>query len=514
MAESLVTGGSTLGNQLEAFLCCDEIVPGADSSYEICKTVYLFHPLGAKMAESPIKLAQSQAREITITWGAQEEIRDAFNEQWAKDDCDQHICSLATTARIYGIGSFALINRNKDPSTPLDIKTLATDDIAYSIFDPLNTAGSLVLNQDPNSFDFQKFSDIAVNGKRYHRSRTITLMNERPIYISWTNSAFGFVGRSIYQRALYPLKSFIQTMRADDMVARKVGLIVAALKMASNVVDKVMAIGAAFKRQLLKSGQTDNVISIAEGETVTSLDLTNLEGPLRESRIHILENIAAADDMPAKMLNNETFAEGFGEGTEDAKRVASYIETKQKWMRPAYDFCDMVTQRRAWNPEFYATLQKTYPEQYAGIEYTEFFYRTVNAFKAAWPSLIREPESELVKVDEQKFKAAIGVVEVMAPALDPENKATLFQWLADTVNTNKKLFPVPLVIDHDLLAAYEPPEQQGFGEEGAEPKAPPPRADGSVSTMEAIGARTTVIEQFLRRNGRAISTFARSRRAA
>jgi hypothetical protein len=515
MAESLVTGASTLGNSLESFLCCDEIVPGAEPSYQICKTILLYHPLGQKLAESPIRYAQAQDREITISYGAEDEIREAFNDQWARDGATNILCNWATIARAYGISSLALVNKDGNQADPLDVNTLATAEIAFSVFDPLNTAGSLVLNQDPNAFDFQKHQDIAVNGKRYHRSRTVTLMNENPIYIAWTSSAFGFVGRSVYQRALFPLKSFIQTMRADDMVARKAGLIVAALKMASSVIDKVMAVGAAFKRQLLQRGMTDNILSIAEGETVTSLDLTNLADPLNVARIHILENIAAADDMPAKMLNNETFAEGFGEGVEDAKRVASYIETKQKWMRPGYDFMDMVVQRRAWNEEFYETLKDKYPEQYAGVGYTEFFYRTVNSFKAAWPSLIREPESELIKVDEQKFKAAIGVVELILPIADPVTKGTLVQWIADLVSANKKLFPIPLLINAEDIENYEPPMQVLAGGDAEKEHAPPrPEADSTGTTLEAIGSRTTSIEHFLRRNGRAISLLTRSGRRA
>ena len=37
-------------------------------------------------------------------------------------------------------------------------------------------------------------------------------MNQSPIYIEFTNSAFGFVGRSVYQRRLVPDENF----RADD----------------------------------------------------------------------------------------------------------------------------------------------------------------------------------------------------------------------------------------------------------------------------------------------------------
>jgi len=37
----------------------------------------------------------------------------------------------------------------------------------------------------------------------------------------YTQAAFGFVGRSVYQRPLYPLKSFVQTMITDDLGGAK-----------------------------------------------------------------------------------------------------------------------------------------------------------------------------------------------------------------------------------------------------------------------------------------------------
>ena len=250
---------------------------------------------------------------------------------------------------------------------------------------------------------------------------------------------------------------------------------------------------------------------IAEGEDVKSLDLTNLEGPLREARIHILENIAAADDMPAIMLNNETFAHGFGEGSEDAARVANYIEIKRAWMQPLYEFFDMVTQRRAWNEDFYKIIQSKYPETYARMPYEEAFYRWVNGFTAIWPSLIREPESEAVRVEETQFKSAVAIAQVMIPEFGPQNKAAVLQWMVDTVNSCKKLFPVSLTVDPDELleTAEEQAEQrrlsppgaggEGDGELKEPPPAPPFSGRDSSEDDEDMRGRILKMERFLQR---------------
>jgi hypothetical protein len=206
------------------------------------------------------------------------------------------------------------------------------------VFDPLNIAGSVVLNLNPNAFDFLKTKGIVVQGQKYDRSRTQIIMNEDPIYLSYTVASFGFVGRSVYQRSLYPLKSFIQSMITDDMIVRKSGVIVAKLKPYGAVVNQIMNMAAGFKRQLLKEAKTDNVISINIDEAVEALDLKNIDGAYGMARKDILENIAAGDDMPAKILIDETFAEGFGEGTEDAKNIAQFINRVRIGMNPLYEF--------------------------------------------------------------------------------------------------------------------------------------------------------------------------------
>lgn len=51
--------------------------------------------------------------------------------------------------------------------------------------------------------------------------------------------------------------------------------------------------------------------------------------------------------MPAIILNSETFARGFGEGTEDARSVAVYIDNIREWLEPLYDYFIRICQYRA-----------------------------------------------------------------------------------------------------------------------------------------------------------------------
>ena len=298
-------------------------------------------------------------------------------------------------------------------------------------------------------------------------------MNEKPIYLGYTNSAFGYVGRSVYQRALFPMKSFVQSMITDDMVTRKAGLLVAKMKPQGSIIDNIMSTLAGVKRNLLKEAAIGNVISVGNEENIESLNLQNLEGPFKAARRNILENIAAASPMPAKLLLQESFAEGFGEGTEDAKFVAGFIDGIREEMRPLYDFFDKIVQHRAWNEEFFETIKNLFPDEYGKRSHKEAFYEWSNAFDAAWPSLLREPDSEKIKVEETKFKSITGLIEVFFPNLDPENKATMIDWACQNFNEHKLLFSTPLNLDIEAIKNFTPSQQP------EEPHAPKPFADSA-----------------------------------
>jgi hypothetical protein len=493
---------SQLGTALTDLLLADDILPGTDPGYETCKAIYLWHTLGQKIAESPVRMAMFRDREITITGEAPEkELKDAFNEQWEVDGCNRTILSFAVQARVYGIATLVVKDGGGDWSKPLDLSNIENTDLVYNVFDPLNTAGSLVLSQDPNAMDYQNFGDVRVSGQVYHRSRSVVIMNESPIYIAYSPSTYGFSGRSVYQRVLFPLKSFIQTQYADDMVARKVGLLIAKIKPAGSFVDAIMTAAAAFKRWILKIGGTDNVVNIEPDEEVESLNLQNLNAPLAQCRQDILENIASGVPMPAIILKQETYAQGFGEGSQDAYAVAGHLEEIRRWMRPAYRFMDMLTQRRAWGPKFFKTMLDKYPEQYAGMNYDTAFYQWTNSFQAKWPELIQEARSERVNVEDTKLKSAMGGFQLLMQLVDVGNKVKIIDWLCEQFNSAQELFSGNLTLDMDELEMFlqkqqEQQEQQialgqqpGFsskeeGEEGAKVAKPPPPPTGGAGVAK------------------------------
>jgi hypothetical protein len=313
-------------------------------------------------------------------------------------------------------------------------------------------------------------------------------MNESPIYLAYTASAFGFVGRSVYQRALFPMKSFIRSMIADDLILTKLALLVAKQQAPGSILDNVMSKLAGLKRAILKEAQTGQVISIGTEEAIETLNMQNVDGAGTFARTNNLKNIATAADMPAKLLENETLVEGFGEGTEDAKYIAEYGDTIRKWLQAVYAWFDNIVMYRAWNPDFYARMQVLYPETYKGRDYRDVFSEWRRSFSAEWPSLLKEPESEQIKVEAVKLEALVAIVQTLFPHLDPQNKGLVIQWLADTVSENKRLFPHELILDIEALvaAAEEDKQRMNDAQDAAQDETGEPKKFGRFDSGRAV----------------------------
>ena len=460
--------GIALGNAFQTLLIAQDILPGDTASYELCKLIYLYHPHGSKIVDRPLTLATSKPRTLTVPGAAGDgtDLIEAFEKQWKLDGCNEHLINVGRLARIYGPASIGIIVEGDDPNTPLDFKKLANATMSYSEWDPLNTAGSLVFNQDPNAIDFQKTSGVRVNGVSYDRTRVVVIQHESPLYIAYESAGFGYTGRSAYQRALLPLRQFVQLMMANGMVALKAGVLIAKIEQPSSAVDRIMSGFIGQKRAIVKEAQTGNVISISPTEEITSIDLQNVDDAINAVRKNIIEDMAAGAGMPAKLLLEDTFAVGFGEGTEDSKAIAQYLMTVREWLNPIYDFLDRCTMHRAWNPDFYAALQEKFPEQYGEVPYEVAFADFQNSFHAEWPNLLEETDEQKATSEKVTLEAVTSVFTILNPELPPSEKAKLVDWVMNNLNAKTHLFSSPLELD--ILAIEDFATDQQAKQEEAE----------------------------------------------
>ena len=455
--QAFISSGSGLSSSLVDLLLAPDLVPGTMPGYQLCKTIYESHPLGAVLTDAPIRRAQGLPRTITIPVMGEDRIVEQYVRTW--NELGQLggtviLHNLFSMARMYGIATLAVGEIGKDTSEPLDMSTIGEADVFFNVLDPLNTAGSLVLDLDPNSpFFLKPRGAVTVSGQTWHASRLFVKFNEQPLYISYTTSGFGFVGRSVYQRALYPLKSFVQSMVTDQMVTQKAGLLVYKAESPGNFIDNIMQSAFGLKRGAIKSGVTGQVLSIGVQEGIETLNMQNLDKAAEFARTNIIKNIASAAGMPASLIMQEAMVSGLADGTEDANKEIAYLDHLRAEMDPAYAFLDAICRRKAWTPSFYETLRPDFSDLGEG-GFDNALHEWIRSYAAKWPNLKIEADSEKSKNEDVQMKAVIALAQVLLPDADPATKAKIFGWVSENVNAREHLFAGVLDIDEDDLLEY------------------------------------------------------------
>jgi hypothetical protein len=447
-----------LPSPLMDFLQSEAIEPGSPAGYQTCKAIFEYHPLAAKIIEKPIVLALAKPRLIAMDCHPKEMLIKAFHDEWNSLDATNIIRDVTFLKRVYGVSAVVYGAEGVPTDKEIDPWLLPDLNLYFNKLDPLNLAGSTVTNQNPNAPDFQKpLSYVTAAGQPYHPSRSCIVFNNTPIYLAYQPSGFGFTGRSVFQRALYPLKSFVQSMVTDDLVTFKAGLLVIKQKQSGSIVNRLMQTAAGIKRSYLQQGTTGNVLSIDIDEDIESIDLNNTDTAMTTARDNIIANIAAATDVPAILLKDEALANSFAEGSQDAIAIAQYVTGLRNDMRTLFEFFDKIVMHRAWNKQFFEAVQNKYPELYAGKTYEQAFYEWKNAFAPAWDSMIEETPSELVKTDEVKLKGMTEVLRTLLPVIDPQNRANLIQWAQDNLSEMPEMFKSNMQLDMEDIAEYEIP---------------------------------------------------------
>ncbi|MBI0083573.1 MULTISPECIES: anti-CBASS protein Acb1 family protein [Commensalibacter] len=429
-------------------------------SYGLCKSIYMYHPLGKRIIDLPIDLSIGQERIISVKHETKsDELIEQFIKVWNGYGFKNIIRRLATMSRLCGISALFLKVDGYNDHEPLPVNTNWADlKITPIVYDAMNIAGSASNNQDLMSENFLKVEDVLRSGMALAKDRSFILSNGDPLYNEFSTSAFGFTGRSVYQNCIHLLKAWLYVNNADAMVAKKCGLIIAKendVGTATELTSRSLGI----KRELLRAGSTNDVLSVGASTTIESLNLQNIDGSLDMARNHILEDIANASDIPTIILGQQRFTQGFGEGSEDTKHVGRFIESIREWERGAYQFIDNFVMRMAWNFDYLKALNKENgdifksknDEEITIEQYWQVFYSLKQSFSYSFPSFLTESESQIAEGDQKKLEMIVDVYDRVFPKVEADMQATLTNWLIDSVNNLRSLNKIKLNVDEDDL---------------------------------------------------------------
>ena len=163
MSEVLING-SGLSSELMTLLSAQGIEPGTPAGYQLCKLIWEYHPLAGKLIEKPILLALSKPRSINIDAEPKDMLVDAFKKEWDSLDATQHIRDVTYIKRVYGAAAI-VYGADEIPTTdPIDPWQLPYLNIYFNQLDPLNLAGSIVTNQNPQCARLSKAKKLYYGG--------------------------------------------------------------------------------------------------------------------------------------------------------------------------------------------------------------------------------------------------------------------------------------------------------------------------------------------------------------
>ncbi|ELU6036697.1 DUF1073 domain-containing protein [Salmonella enterica] len=451
---------TNLSSELMQILDSDAIKPGTDVGYNTCKLLWQFHPLGGKLVEKPINMAMCKPRSYNVETDPDERVVRQFREVWERMGLNEKIKNLFYVSRCYGAAAIGVGTDGATCKDPLPTFGLREEDVYINVWDPLNAAGSMVTDQNPNSRFFQQANaTLKIASKSWHPSRTLKIFNGTPIYLEYQNSTFGFTGRSVFQRVLYPMKSYIGTMVANNLVAKKAGVLVAKTEQNGSVASGIMAAATGKKRENVKISENEGVLSIGLKDDIESLNLQNIDKALSTARDNIISDIAAGSDVPAILIKEEAFSNGFGEGKEDSKAISQYVDGVRQVIEPVMDYFERLVRYIAWNEDFYTSLKNDYPDIITE-DYQTTFRMWEREFDASWQELVEESPDKRRESDSKVVQQAAGLFAIMAPQLDPENRAMAAEWLSSVTNATETYGDSPMIIDKEALSKYQPPPPQ------------------------------------------------------
>ncbi|MEB5814012.1 DUF1073 domain-containing protein, partial [Escherichia coli] len=133
-----------LSSSLMRILEAEEIQPGTDIGYELCKLLWQYHPLGGKLVEKPILMAMCKPRQYNVETDPDERVVRRFQEVWERMKVNEKIKNLFFLSRCYGAAAIGVGTDSVSCREPLPTFGLTEDDVYINAWDPLNASGSMV----------------------------------------------------------------------------------------------------------------------------------------------------------------------------------------------------------------------------------------------------------------------------------------------------------------------------------------------------------------------------------
>jgi hypothetical protein len=261
------------------------------------------------------------------------------------------------------------------------------------------------------------------------------------------------------------LAAFLVSMEVDALVLKKSGVLVAKTKPVGAAANRASHWWQRKKASDVKRSLNGNVLAIETDEDISTLNMANTADAMTTARNNVISNIATALDAPAVILQNDVLTNGFGEGKEDSKVIANFVERYRNEIEHIFEFMIPRIQELAWTEEWYASFVMANPS-YASISFQSATNHWRNNFEYKWPNYLTEPDKEKREGQERIFNAYKTLYETLqAGVQNPETRRALAQSIVDLTNNDDmaQLLPQPIDIQftEEDFATPAPTEFRG-----------------------------------------------------
>lgn len=362
-------------------------------TYQQCIDIYTGWALGNRIVTSLPNFALSVNRKISFGDYPKEFI-DRFNETAENLNLRNELKQLCYNIRIFG-ASALFVNTGNDYAKPLTSDIIRTaPNIRLIQATPLITSG-IKIDINPLSLTYMQPVLAMVNSTQVDLSRFIFVNNNEPIYQQFTESTFGYTGRSVFENMIDIIKYWNRSCIALQRIASKAGGVIVKHR-GGNIVTSFLVDSTNKFLNLIRNLSNDGVASINLGDDI---ELFNLNGTAEVSLILDKFNSIiqlALSDTPTAILLDERLAKGFGNGEEDFKALLIAVESyRETTLKPILKRLDKIVLARAFDDDFLAQMQQKYSKDLSSLTFDELRLELERTFSYEWESLYPESEANV-----------------------------------------------------------------------------------------------------------------------
>ena len=428
-----------------------------DLSYEECRAIYRFWPLGRRVINALPNFAMSPGRSFKVNHMLPEAI-----EALQKAELDLNIERVAfetiAYSRIYGL-SFVYVATELEPNQAVTYDYIQSNKaFKFNILDPLAKGGGIVMDTNPLSPTFNRPVSLNIRGYDIHTQRLYTCYNDIPLYYKFNPSSFSFSGPSVFQNMTLLIRSWNRAIISLQRMATKASAMI--LQSKDNIINTGINIKQLEKTlEFLRSIENDGIANIKVGEDIKFFNLTGvseIDTILNKIQSSIL---IALSDTPSNILLDKELSSGLNDGDNDMKSIIIAVDNFRKnTLAPLYKFLDKFLCYKAFSIELLFDIKEKYPQFYSDYTIIEIFNDLLNSYSYEFNELYPKTDNEKADLEGRKLDNLLKIRDLGSEISGLEealNSLNIFDNIDFTLNENN--LNNDLYFDNDLSIKETPP---------------------------------------------------------